>query len=580
VYLGLIAALILPLSMIALPETRDATGTIKNEGGQLSILREKFSLSQAKLAEVDPASETMRLASLGLRGIAVCSLWMQAMEQKKTENYDQLASTLKTLTKVQPNFVKVWEYQAHNLAYNVSMEFDDYEYRYHWVKKGIGFLKEGIPYNKTDHRITDWLGWFIGHKIGKSDEKASFRRMFSKDGDFHKSMADYIDPESYETRGYGYNYDNWLMAYQWYDWSRRMVDEQSMRKKSSDMLFYNNRPSQRRQQGLSLQVEFRPDESQKQVWQLAKDELEDYGRIEMANSFGIKYTLEGLYPTDLQISERRKQLDEWVPQLRRKYVEDVLAELKIPPEVMEAWRTPVDDRTEEQKIMARDVDFVLNEKNADIDYRIAKAAPADVSFKAEKIAREIEELKAKQFTINKDAETINYAFWKERCKAEASDIGILARQALFDAENARQKAIYDDEVDRDYRTKEVTVTRRGALSLYWDAFEKCKVLLTESPDLRDGVFGDEIVSEIQKYQSVLKLTGREWPNNFPLQQFIDFRATRGNPDKLPTSVELEDQTPVEESDSDRESAGDVEDSTESDEAASDGESNAGQEKQE
>jgi len=56
------------------------------------------------------------------------------------------------LTKIQPSFVKVWEHQAHNLSYNISMEFDDYEYRYQWVKKGIGFLKQGIPHNKRDHR--------------------------------------------------------------------------------------------------------------------------------------------------------------------------------------------------------------------------------------------------------------------------------------------------------------------------------------------------------------------------------------------------------------------------------------------
>ncbi len=153
-------------------------------------MREEYSLSQAKLAEIDPASETMKLASLGLRGVAVNMLWMQAMDHKKKENYDQLASTLKALTKIQPNFVKVWEFQAHNLAYNVSMEFDDYEYRYHWVKKGIGFLKEGVPYNKTDHRMTDNLGFFTGNKMGKSDEKDSFRRMFRQDDEFHQSMSD------------------------------------------------------------------------------------------------------------------------------------------------------------------------------------------------------------------------------------------------------------------------------------------------------------------------------------------------------------------------------------------------------
>ena len=48
----------------------------------------------------------MKLASMGLRGVAVNILWMQALEHQKNENYDKLAQTLQTLTKVQPNFVK------------------------------------------------------------------------------------------------------------------------------------------------------------------------------------------------------------------------------------------------------------------------------------------------------------------------------------------------------------------------------------------------------------------------------------------------------------------------------------------
>ena len=102
------------------------------------------------------------------------------------------------------------------------MEFDDYESRYQWVTKGLDFLKDGIRYNKQDHRITDNLGFFTGNKMGKSDEKESFRRIFASDVDFHTEMSDRIDPESYELREYGH--DSWKMAYQWYNYSRKMVD--------------------------------------------------------------------------------------------------------------------------------------------------------------------------------------------------------------------------------------------------------------------------------------------------------------------------------------------------------------------
>ena len=162
IYVAGIAILLIPLSLISRPAIRastDDSGKVvrEDQGGKLSQLRDDYNLSQAKLMEIDPTSETMKLASVGLRGIAVNMLWMQAMEHRKKQNWDQLRSTLNALIKIQPNFIKVWEYQAHNLSYNISVEFDDYEYRYHWVKEGIKFLTEGLPYNYRNHRITDNL---------------------------------------------------------------------------------------------------------------------------------------------------------------------------------------------------------------------------------------------------------------------------------------------------------------------------------------------------------------------------------------------------------------------------------------
>ena len=188
-YIGLIGLLLIPLSFISRPEVTK-NGEVIDSGGRLSQMRRTNKLAQASISEIDPTSEAMKLASMGLRGVAVNILWMQALEHQKNEDYDKFAATLQTLTKVQPNFVKVWEYQGHNLAFNVSMEFDDYEYRYEWVKKGLKFLKSGIAYNTNDHRMTDNLGFFTGTKFGKSDEKLPFRRIFRKDKQFHNAMSD------------------------------------------------------------------------------------------------------------------------------------------------------------------------------------------------------------------------------------------------------------------------------------------------------------------------------------------------------------------------------------------------------
>ncbi|MFN9246571.1 MAG: hypothetical protein ACK6DS_05785, partial [Planctomycetota bacterium] len=106
IYIVLIGALLIPLSLVSRPATI-GTGTDSaggQQGGKLAQLRESYGLSQTRVAEIDPTSETMKLLSLGLRGVAVNLLWLQAMEDKRVENYDQLESTLNALIKIQPNF--------------------------------------------------------------------------------------------------------------------------------------------------------------------------------------------------------------------------------------------------------------------------------------------------------------------------------------------------------------------------------------------------------------------------------------------------------------------------------------------
>ena len=538
IYIAAIGLLLIPLSLVSRPEIRDGDGNIENAGGQLSKLRENYSLSQAKLAEIDPASETMKLASLGLRGVAVNILWMQAMEHKKRENYDQLASTLKALTKIQPNFVMVWKYQAHNLAYNVSMEFDDYEYRYHWVKRGLAFLKEGVAYNKTDHRMTDELGFFTGNKIGKSDEKDSFRRMFRRDDEFHREMSDFIDPESYDTRGYGP--DNWKMAYQWYDYSRRLVQEQSYPQRTSDMMFLMYRPSQIRNQGMSLQNEYRTDEIIQEIWQSANDEWITYGEEPISNTLGVTITLEGMAKSEKELQELRADLDDLVPGVRAQELESLQQLAEITDDEMYAFELPFDQRSDEQLRIAREVHAKLQHFDSNLDDKIAlQADPAD-RLQAKRIVGEIKRVVEQMATIDKDSVTTNYVYWKARTGSEATDICVRARQALFDAEEMRRKSIYDDEFDRDFKTKEITITKQGAMSLYLDAFEKWREVLEQNPRLKVGPTADDLAKSMKEFQGMLETTGRDWPEDFPLQYLIDARAEAGEPDRLPTSEELEE----------------------------------------
>ena len=204
-----IAALLVPLSVLSQPADS------ASPGGYLARLRTQFGLSQSNLGEVDPTSETMRLATLGLKNIAVTLLWDRANHYKKVEDWTNLSAALEQMTKLQPNFYSVWDFQAHNLSYNISVEFDDYHDRYAWVMKGIEFLRQGIAFNQREPRLLGRMGWFIGQKIGRADEKKQYRRLFKADDDFHeRDRPGRTLPER----------DNWLVGREKYLAAQQLAD--------------------------------------------------------------------------------------------------------------------------------------------------------------------------------------------------------------------------------------------------------------------------------------------------------------------------------------------------------------------
>lgn len=550
-YAIIAAILLIPLSLISQPATQvsDAAGDNlqkKRQGGVLAQLRDKYDLSQAKLMEIDPASETMKLASIGLRGVAVNMLWMQAMEHRKKKKWDKLRSTLSALIKIQPNFIKVWEYQAHNLSYNISVEFDDYEYRYHWVKEGIRFLTEGIPYNRRNHRITDNLGFFTGMKIGRSDERFQFRKLFRKDTDFHEDMllsdGKGVDPDLYDTREYGH--DNWKMAWLWYDKSRNLVAKYPKNQYLSDMMFYRKRPMQLMAQARSLQTEFPTDDIIQEIWRDGNREWNVFGEREIRTTSGVPITFKGLADFQARLYEVRKQLDELVPGYRDGYMEELKQSANLSPRQLEAMGIPADERTEEDEIVAKAAEGILQRRSRGMDRRIAEnAAPSDFAT-AKRLADQTDELMSQMHYGESYAETVNYTYWDIRSDTESRDLLAEARRSMWRAEDMKRNSIFDDEYQFDSSTGEKKLIKRGAISLFKDAFEKWKTAL-DDPDVKgselvDGEVVDNLIDSCGEYYDMLRVTGRQWPENFIFQDMVDARTEYGT-ENLPTSQDVADR---------------------------------------
>jgi hypothetical protein len=204
VYLAGIVALMFPIILLGTPASKSSRGDAaapetdpdEGGGGKLAQLRRQHQLGESTLGDVDPSSATMNLVLVGLRGIAANQLWMQADENRKTKNWAQLKTNIESIILLQPHFIKVWEFQGWNLAYNVSAEWDLVEDKYYWIKEGAKFSIRGTKRNQRYPELYWWVGIILGEKISNHDAWEYMRKFFNPKAYTYDKSGDLIgDPE-------------------------------------------------------------------------------------------------------------------------------------------------------------------------------------------------------------------------------------------------------------------------------------------------------------------------------------------------------------------------------------------------
>jgi hypothetical protein len=178
IYAGGIIVLLVPIIYLGLPKSGSGSDAYQ---GKLAQLRTRYDLGENQLGKVDPTSAAMNLVLLGFRGIAADMIWSQADENELTKNWAEMRANVDAIIMLQPHFVRVWQFQGWNLAYNVSAAWDLVPDRYYWVKEGAKFLKRGRDINAKVAQLPYEEGRILGTKIGRSDEWKFFRVYFTHD---------------------------------------------------------------------------------------------------------------------------------------------------------------------------------------------------------------------------------------------------------------------------------------------------------------------------------------------------------------------------------------------------------------
>jgi hypothetical protein len=500
------ALLLVPIAVMSLPATvrRDAQGRPERQpGGVLAEMRNRAGLSQAQLGDIDPASETMKLATFGLRGIAVVWLWDKSNEYKKKEDWDNLSATLEQIARLEPNFIAVWEHQAHNMSYNVSVEFDDYRQRYHWVKKGIDYLIDGTEFNRNEPRLLWFTGWVVGHKLGRSDERVQFRRLYREDTEFH-DMFSRRGIDMLKTRGQDGKPDNWLTGREWYLRSIQAHRDGGSIGGKSPVLFFSS-PI------MSLvnftgDLEKEPDfdeEFVRSYWATAHKEWLDLGNLPLASSLGGNVELNELDELKAQIKEKESQLDALLPGIRDELREQKKANLSA--ELRRALEKPEQERDMIAMGQAIQAKNMIEPQFLEI----AERAPPDKTVEARRLATSLANLQQRVLLIGTYRHIVNFDFWRDRSESGATETNTSARKHLFEA---RQLFAKPD--------------LAGAKSKFEESFKEWAEIFEKWPTQREDADNDDLVEAVESYIKVLEqldlrdADGGILPPDFPLTELM------------------------------------------------------------
>lgn len=498
-YIGAIALLMLPIAALSQPSTLSPGKTGNFPGGRLAQLRAKYNLAQAELGEIDPASETMKLSTLGLRGVAANILWGWANYYKKIEDWDKLEMTVNQIIRLQPNFLEVWDFQAHNLSYNVSVEFDDYRMRYQWVKKGIAFLILGTHYNREEPGMLSQLGWFTGQKIGRADEHIQFRRLFREDKDFHQTFRDNgIDPD--DGLGPDGKPDNWLVGKLWYD---KAVDSHISQNKPirgrTPLLFYSGAPMSLMNSSAAMNKDGYFFEAAQLSWERSRDAWQRYGERELPTSVGFNIRLNDKEPVDERMKQAQAELDRLCPTAAEEIKKEKLA--RLAPEKKAALDLPPEQRSNDQHSLAYDAEQEIKVQPSDYLSHCKREDKPRVRQLVDQIDQD--QLTSHQIEINR--RIVNFEYWRLRSEAELSDEAPKAHSLVYDAD----KLVTSGENLAQAREK------------YENAWQLYAVMFQKFPSLMENAEAQDLIESVGHYRDLLGQLDEPFPQSFPLWDLLD-----------------------------------------------------------
>ncbi|MCC9606401.1 hypothetical protein LOC68_18045 [Blastopirellula sp. JC732] len=528
IYGACIVGLLILNSFLSQPSTGP-----DSPGGLLAQKRAEYRIAKAELGEIDPTSEAMRLSMLGMDGIATLILWNQLNEYQKTEQYDHVNAICEQITHLNPHFLSVWEYQAWNLSYNISREFDNYRHRYLWVKKGLEYQMAGTKYNFDEPKLMNSVAHFFGIKFGYADEKAQYREIFPEDHEFHAEIDEYLSKAGSNVEqgaaGVGNKPDNWLVARLWNQWADRVVDTGAGKiGNASPAIFFSNAPKRLMSFAEFIEKEGHIGDTAQTNWEKANKEWTgDYGDRDLPTSWGIPVKLNDYARHTEKLKELRARADELIGPIENEIREAKKA--KLPEDQIAALKVPAMERSGEQELAARKAEEAIQPQLEEI---IQKISDPQKAVEVRRLYRDITDYEFLLGIIDKQKSVVHFDYWNTRSASEMTERSIRARSLVYQANQAFEEANLVE-----------------ARDLYNQAWALWAEIYKEHPELEDDAASGDLSDELKTYAQLLEQLGETLPADFPLVHLMELHIEgfqRPAPPATTPKDESTEATPEEE----------------------------------
>lgn len=127
--------------------------------------------------------------SLGsFRSLVVSALWQRADRLKEEEQFDELLGTTEMLCRLQPHLAEAWEFNAYNMAFNISWQQEEREHRWTWLDEGLRLYDEGLRRNPRSSFLMERLGYTYWHRVPQ--EEYLIRRVLETRGEESYRLAE------------------------------------------------------------------------------------------------------------------------------------------------------------------------------------------------------------------------------------------------------------------------------------------------------------------------------------------------------------------------------------------------------